>query len=390
MKKAVSLVLAGTMVAGMCACSGAQTQSATNAPSSTAAVTEATTEAAGSAETSATEGVSMDLDEAAAKKAAESIDYSKATVVKFGNAGAVGEPAYAACDYFCNLINANSGGKYRFDFYPAEQLGNEATMMENLQTGLQEGMMSSLDSLASYSTDLNILSMAFAFGSSEQMMNFLGSDDAKTLWGDLDDNGFHVVAYGYKKNPRGFFGKKPLKTPADMKGMKYRIPQLPIFEKNAQAMGATPVVVSWSEYAYALKQGTVDGGECSKDAYRSAGLYESAPFFSEVDYAYPVECIYFANDWWNALPKEEQEIITAAAKKSQDVYNNQIKATWEADRKWLETEGNATFVDIDKDAFMAAAADLGSLLQAEGFFKTPDLYDRVVKLNEEYEKTHKN
>jgi hypothetical protein len=47
-----------------------------------------------------------------------------------------------------------------------------------------------------------------------------------------------------------------------------------------------------------------------------------------------------------------------------------------------------TFVDFDKDAFMAAAKDLGSTLQSEGFFETKALYDQVVALNEEFEKTH--
>jgi TRAP-type C4-dicarboxylate transport system substrate-binding protein len=388
MKKALCLTLATAMMAmSLAACGGSsQSSSTTTAAAGSSEGAASDTSGTASESTAATDFSSLDPD--AAKEAAAKIDYSKAEVVKFGNSGAVGEPAYNACEYFTNLVDVASNGKYRFDFYPSEQLGNETTMMENLQSGLQEGMMSSLDSLASYSKDLNILSMAFAFKSSDEMLNFLGSDIANQLWTDLDDNGFHVIAYGFEKNPRGFFGKKPLKSPADMKGMKYRIPQLPIFEKNALAMGAVPVVVSWSEYAYALKQGTVDGGECSKDSYRSAGLYESAPYFSEVDYAYPVECIYFSNDWWNNLSEEDQQMITDCAKQAQDVYNQQIKQTWEEDKKWLETEGGVTFVDFDKDAFMAAAANLGAELQSEDFFATKDLYDQVVKLNEEFEASH--
>lgn len=390
-KRVISLSLVAAMTAmSLAACGGSQTASTTAAADETTAAADAETTAAASGDDASAESdyTSMDPDEA--KEAASKIDYSNAEVVKFGNAGAVGEPAYNACEYFTNLVDVASNGKYRFDFYPSEQLGNETTMMENLQSGLQEGMMSALDSLASYSEDLNILSMAFAFTSSGEMLNFLESDVADRLWQDLDDNGFHVVAYGFEKNPRGFFAKWALESPADMKGMKFRIPQLPIFEKNALAMGAVPVVVSWSEYAYALKQGTVDGGECSKDSYRTAGLYESAPYFSEVDYAYPVECIYFSNDWWNSIPTEDQEMITACAQQAQDVYNEQIKQNWEEDKKWLESEGGVTFVDFDKDAFLEAASGLGAELQSEGFFATEDLYDQVVKLNEEYEASHQN
>lgn len=374
MKKALALFLSLAMALSLAAC-GASPSGGSAASGSS-----------GSAPAASVDVSSLDAD--GAKDAAAAIDYSKAKIVKFGNSGAIGEPAYNACEYFCNLVNVALGGRYRFDFYPAEQLGNETTMMENLQTGLQEGMMSSLDSLASYSPDLNILSMAFAFSSSGEMLNFLDSDTADTLWAGLEDNGFHVVAYDFEKNPRGFFCKWALNSPADMVGMKYRIPNLPIFEKNALAMGATPTVVSWSEYAYALQTGVVDGGECSKDSYRSAGLYESAPYFSEVDYAYPVECIYFSSAFWNSLTAEDQATISTCAQQCQSDYNEQIQKTWEADRAWLESDGGVTFVDFDKDAFMAAAADLGSNLQSEGFFATKDLYDQVVALNTAYRASH--
>lgn len=68
-----------------------------------------------------------------------------AKVVKFGNSGAIGEPAPQSCEEFCDLVNDKIGDRYYFEFYPAEQLGNETTMLENLQVGLQEGMMCALD-----------------------------------------------------------------------------------------------------------------------------------------------------------------------------------------------------------------------------------------------------
>jgi TRAP-type C4-dicarboxylate transport system substrate-binding protein len=309
--------------------------------------------------------------------ATEAQPAAEPTVVKFGNAGAIGEPAPEACQNFVDLANAALEGQFIFEFYPAEQLGNESTMMENLQVDLQQGMMCSLDSLASYASDINVLSMAFAFESSEHMLNYLHSDVANGIWTKLEDNGFHMVNFEFQKNPRIFFGKKPLYSPADMVGMKYRIPNLPIFEKNALAMGATPTVVSWSEYPFALMQGVVDGGECSKDSYRSAGLYESAKYVSEVNYAYPVECIIFSKTFWDGLTAEQQAIIDDCATQAAAAYNDTIKQKWEADKEFLINEGGVTFVDFDKQAFLDAAAPLAAELEAEGFFDTEDLYNKI-------------
>lgn len=356
MKKTIAMSLAAVMsVAALAGCSGGS-----SAPAATKAA-ETSAEANGAAGVKDTPG--------------------NARVVKFGNSGAIGEPAPETCQYFCDLCNEALGGRYNFEFYPAEQLGNEGTMLENLQVGLQEGMMCALDTLATYAPDLNILSMAFAFDSYDNMIAYLKSDVAAPVWEKLDSQGLHVINFECQKNPRIFFANRELKSPADMVGMKYRIPNLPIFEKNAKAMGATPVVVAWSEYPFALMQGVVDGGECSKDSYRSAGLYESAKYVADVDYAYPVEQICFSTQFWNSLSAEDQAIIEDCAAKAAERHTANIAAKWEEDKEFLINEGGVTFCDIDRQAFIDAAAPLGKDLQAEGFFDTADLYDQTRQFN---------
>ena len=318
--------------------------------------------------------------EAASQPASEPAP-AAAKVVKFGNSGAIGEPAPISCQEFCDLVNERIGDRYYFEFYPAEQLGNETSMLENLQVGLQEGMMCALDTLATYEADLNILSMAFAFDSFDAMVEYLKSDLADSIWENLDNQGIHVVNFEYQKNPRIFFANRELNDPSDMVGMKYRIPNLPIFEKNARAMGATPVVVSWSEYPFALMQGVVDGGECSKDSYRSAGLYESAKYVADVDYAYPVEQICFSTQFWNSLSAEDQKIIEECAAEVAAKHTERTLSQWEEDKQWLISEGGVTFCEIDRQAFIDAAAPLGADLQSEGFFNTPNLYDLTRQFN---------
>lgn len=357
MKKTIAMSLAAVMsAAALAGCSGGS-----SAPAATATA-ETSAEANGAAGVKDTPG--------------------NARVVKFGNSGAIGEPAPQTCQEFCDIVNAKIGDRYYFEFYPAEQLGNETTMLENIQVGLQEGMMCALDTLATYESDLNILSMAFAFDSYDNMIDYLKSDVAAPIWETLDGQGIHVINFEFQKNPRIFFANKELKSPADMVGMKYRIPNLPIFEKNARAMGATPVVVAWSEYPFALMQGVVDGGECSKDSYRSAGLYESAKFVADVDYAYPVEQICFSTQFWDSLSPEDQKIIEDAAAEVASHHSERTLDQWNKDKEWLISEGGVTFCDIDRQAFINAAAPLGAELQSEGFFTTPDLYDQTRQFNQ--------
>ena len=164
MKRTLATLLALTLVCGMfSACS--------KNPSSSASGTSPGAISSSSQPTGISSSIvdvsSLSVEEAS--KQAANVQYGADTkVVRFGNAGALGETGPTACQYYCDLANIAFNGKYRFDFYPSEQLGNETTMLENMQMGLQEVMMTTLSTMATYSPDLNILDMAFCFNSSEQ------------------------------------------------------------------------------------------------------------------------------------------------------------------------------------------------------------------------------
>ena len=298
MKKKIALVLTAAMAVGTLAGCGSSTAQTTTSEQASAQTTDKTEGGADTVET----------------KPAP----AGAKVVKFGNSGAIGEPAPQSCEEFCDLVNDKIGDRYYFEFYPAEQLGNETTMLENLQVGLQEGMMCALDTLATYESDLNILSMAFAFNNYDSMINYLKSDVADPIWESLDNQGIHVVNFEFQKNPRIFFANKEIKSPKDMVGMKY---------------------------------------------------------------AYPVEQICFSTQFWNSLSEEDQKVISDAAAQVASHHSERTLDKWEEDKEWLINEGGVTFCDIDRQAFIDAAEPLGKELQDEGFFTTKDLYDQTRQFN---------
>lgn len=381
MKRTLATLLALTLVCGMfSACS--------KNPSSSASGTSSGAISSSSQPTGISSSIvdvsSLSVEEAS--KQAANVQYGADTkVVRFGNAGALGETGPTACQYYCDLANIAFNGKYRFDFYPSEQLGNETTMLENMQMGLQEVMMTTLSTMATYAPDLNILDMAFCFTSSEQAQYYIAQNEQ--IWKDLDDAGYVFVAYNLQRNPRMLFCTWPLENVSDMKGMKYRIPNLPIFEANARAMGATPVVTAYSEYTFALMQGIVDGGDSAKDAYYSAGFYESAPYASEVDFAYPFESIFFAKSFWDTLPAEDQEVFKSLGSQVEKYYNDTIKAAW-AEMKTELIDKGVTFVDCDRQSFIDATSQLGYELQETDLFKTEKLYEKVLAWNAEFEKAN--
>ncbi len=296
--------------------------------------------------------------------------------------GAVSNPTdimAKAGQMFCDLATERLGGEIVFEYYPGEQLGNSSAMLENMQVNLQEGMTVSLDSLSAYSPDLNIMAMAFAFENMDHLMAYLDSEYGKAALAKLEDHGFHMLNYNFQKNPRCIFAKKPIEKADDLNGVKFRVPDIAIFEKNFRQLGAVPTVVAWSEYTYALMQGVVDAGECTYENILANGFHLYAPYISLVDYAYALESIILTPDAWNSLTPEQQKIVDECAQEASEWFNKENSSSWEEQKAQIEKDGGQ-FVEFDKESFIDKAAPLAQQLEEEKFFETPGLYDYVQSL----------
>ncbi len=300
-------------------------------------------------------------------------------LIKLGASSSQTEPTGIAGQKFADLVNEKLAGKVKVEFYPGEQLGPAMEEVENMQVDLQQGVIFSFDNYTSIAKDLNIMSMAFAFDSIEHVYAFLESDLADNAFQTLEDSGIHIVSYKLQKNPRAIFGKKPLANVSDLQGVKFRVPNIDIFQKNFSTMGAVPTIVSWSDYTMAMMQGVVDAGECSYESIVALDLYKYAPYISLVDYAFPLESIAINTATWNKLTDEEKQVIEDCADEVAQWFTEEVKKDWEEDKQTI-VDGGGTFVDFDKQSFIDAMAPLAAQLESEGYWATPGLYDSVQAL----------
>ena len=213
----------------------------------------------------------------------------------------------------------------------------------------------------------------------DSLAAYLDSDYGKAALAKLEGQGFHMLNYNFQKNPRCIFAKKPIAKADDLNGVKFRVPDIAIFEKNFRQLGAVPTVVAWSEYTYALMQGVVDAGECTYENILANGFHLYAPYISLVDYAYALESIILTPDAWNSLTPEQQKIVDECAEEASQWFNKENASSWEEQKAQIEKDGGQ-FVEFDKESFIDKAAPLAQQLEEEKFFETPGLYDYVQSL----------
>lgn len=357
MKKVVAIVLCLMMLLPLAAC-GAQKQT-TSAPVATA---------------------QPEAKPAATDASAPAKEPEKVYKFKIGTITAPEHPTTIAMKAFVENIKEKSGGRMQPELFIAEQLGTELTQLENLQTGLQEVMCSSADKFGNLNADYNILGMAFAFESQKHVAAFLDSEIGQSMNQKLiDDYGLRNMPAYFWKMPRCLLCKTPIIHPSDLQGKKIRIPNIPIWEKNFTALGAVPVIISYSDLPMSLLTGVVDVAETTYESIYGMKLHEGGPCISEVDYAFPLELMTVSEAWWKTLPADLQEIFTECAKEAAETYTQTNLDNWEGQKKQIIAEGGS-FYEVDRKEWMDAVTNLAKQLNEEKFWATDGLYDKVQAL----------
>jgi TRAP-type C4-dicarboxylate transport system substrate-binding protein len=148
---------------------------------------------------------------------------------------------------------------------------------------------------------------------------------------------------------------KVIKTPADLKGVKFRTPPSTFYVKAVTALGAAGTIISVNELYTALQTGTVTATFCNARIYNENKWFEVAPYLTKMNSAPQSNFAIIANnDSWKKIPAEYQQIIATAAKNQE----NWTRATKETEGYWdkiIEMQKAGKYI---KDLYIATPADI--------------------------------
>ncbi len=214
-----------------------------------------------------------------------------------------------------------SGEKMYVRLFPAGQLAIGAALAQRIQAGTVQGGAVSLSNFSPYTKAVDLINIPYWCGENQKFANLVTSK----AWNDeitpkVVDKGYKPMFY-FTVDPRTVatrrgFGK-PIKTPADMQGVKMRVPPSKLLQKLYRLAGANPTVVAWGETATAIKQGVADALDPALAALATFGfsdILETVTFVRTV----PDAQMFAANAaWFQALPKDQQIAFDEASRLTQ-------------------------------------------------------------------------
>ena len=276
-----------------------------------------------------------------------------------------------------------SNGKIDFQFYPSSQLGDKLQSFEGLRNGSIEMTESAASDLANYSELWSIFSMPFLFNNGEDAIRVVSDPRvSKILNKDAEAQGFKIIAW-WNMGERSIINSvRPVKTPADLKGIKIRVMQNPVLAEAISAMGATGIPMAWSEVYTAVQQGTIDGLENSPPVIAANKFWEVAKFYSMTQQFIIPDPQMISVKVFNQLSPELQEAVVKAGQASQKNFNEKWAKAMISQMKLLEENG-IIINEVDKEAFRTAVKPMIDEYLSSASPATKELYEAIVMVRDE-------
>ena len=278
--------------------------------------------------------------------------------ITFGHGAAPGNPRTLAADKFAELVKAKSGGALEVTVAGAAMLGDDAAMLTSLRTGTLGISANSQGATSAIVPELAALGLPFLFTKSDDGVKILNGKIGDLLKPKFDAVG--LVPIGWWDNGIRHItnSKRAIKTPDDLKGLKFRTPPDPATIDIFQALGAATAQIAFSELYVALQQKVVDGQENPLTNIASAKIYEVNPFVSLSAHKWECTPVLMSKMAWNRLDAKSKEIIMEAMAEATTL---QIASSNESNIK-LEKDFRAnpaiTVNNVDLDAFRKQTASV--------------------------------
>ncbi|WCM90758.1 TRAP transporter substrate-binding protein [Acidovorax sp. NCPPB 3576] len=262
-------------------------------------------------------------------------------------------PTVTAVKFMGERLKALSGGKHTIKVFNNGALGSEKDTIEQAKIGALQLVRINIGAMNNICPETVVPTMPFLFRSVEHLHKVLDGPIGEEILKACEKQGFVGLAY-YDSGARSMFtAKKPVRSFADMKGLKVRVQQSDLWVSMLEAMGANATPMPMGEVYTGLKTGLIDAAENNYPTYESSRSFEVAKYYTKTEHSMAPEMLLFSKRAWDRLSPEEQGWIRQAAKESVPYMRKQ----WaEREIKSLATvkAGGAEIIEIDKALFQAA------------------------------------
>lgn len=275
--------------------------------------------------------------------------------LKLGHLANEANSWHKASMLFAEEVAKRTEGRIAVEVYPNDSLGREIDLINGMQLGTVE-MTITGESLQNWAPMAALLAIPYAHASLEEMDAVASGEIGDQIEAQIIERAqVRPIAY-FARGPRNLTANKPITTPAELAGIRMRVPNVPLFVDTWSALGAQPTPMAFSEVFTSLQNGTIAAQENPLALIQSASFNEVQSHVNLTEHVRGWIYLTVAEQVWQQIPEEDQAHLLEAAAVAQDFEREQFLKDEDLIRADLEAKG-MTFVEVDQAAFAAASQE---------------------------------
>jgi tripartite ATP-independent transporter DctP family solute receptor len=256
------------------------------------------------------------------------------------------------------LINERTGGRHEIKVFHSRQLGEEKETIEQTRVGAIDLNRTNVALIGNFVPAMNVLAMPFLFRSIEHMQKVLDGPIGKEILGSFEPYGFVGLAF-YDSGARSIYNNiRPVKSLADLKGMRIRVQQSELMSEMVRALGAEPVEMPYGQVLTGLATHLIDGAENNWPSFVTTDHYKHAGYYTLTEHTMSPEVLVISLKAWRSLSAEDQTIFREAAARSSLYMREKWRDLEEQSQHQAEAAGISVIKTIDRKPFEDAMAPI--------------------------------
>lgn len=266
---------------------------------------------------------------------------------------------YKAAQKFAEGVASRTGGKVKIQIAHSGTTGSVRESVEALQIGTNDIVQTVIASLEAYDDLPSLESFPYLIRDEAHFDNVFYGPVGKELYAAIGKNtGFKLIGAGFR-GAREMASKKAVNSVTDLKGIKMRVPEIPVYRRTWELLGASPIPMASGEVYTGLQEGIIDAVENPLEAHIRSRYYEAAKYVVMTDHVFGAYTFLFSEPRFKSFSPELQAILQEEGDKAMRWGGEQTKAQIEGFKADLQKRG-VTILSPELAPFRAKLAPLAN------------------------------
>ena len=277
--------------------------------------------------------------------------------INLGYAAANTSSYAVLADKFEELAEKYSDGSIDVKVRCCAQLLTEDEAFKAMQLGTVDMYIITGNNVSPHFPLMDAFVLPYIFQSKDHAYRVLEGDVGRDFAEQLKAaTRVHLLTYGFVGDRDFYNSRQPIKTMADMKGLKVRVPKNQVMIDTFKEFGAAPIPLAWADTPTALQTGTVDGADNGTSFIKSQKFYEIMPYFTQLEHFSYMSPLFASPRMMDRLTDAQKEAVLKAAVDAGVFHKEEMSRQISEIRAFLTTEGQGGMqtTDFDKSDFIAA------------------------------------